>query len=679
VTGIARLGGAGALTLTVMFAGCGSDTINQKNYGSPPDADLFNTGDGGGGSGYGSGSGAGPTGGEEGGPVPCPMSLEQCPEEFAYPYGGETSVSLMGAFTAGGWTTGAPMTLAGGEWQVTVPVPYAQPVEYKFLINGSNWVTDPNNPDTVTDSTGNINSVKGAITCKNPSCEEPPVPPPGVYDWRDAVIYYVFVDRFFDGDSSNNCNVSGVSSNATNYQGGDWAGVTQKINSGYFTDLGANTLWITVPFQNADTYAGVGVNGDSHYYSAYHGYWPTDLSAFEPCFGTQADLTAMITAAHANKLKILFDLVGVDVELQSSVYTSNTDWFWPNSSSGGNCICGDGCSYSDDAQICWFAPYLPHWNYTVSAAQDYSVNAAVQLIKNTGADGFRVDAVYQIPNSWFLALRSQIQSQIVATETPQQRFYMDGETYNFSDRGLIASYVNPATMLDGQFDFPLRYQLVTSILLKQQGMDALATFMDGNDNYYGVDAVMSPFIGNQDLPRSIELAQDTPLFTNPYDDGSSLAWSGQPTLPTEMSAFQRLANAFALMFTNRGAPLIYYGDEIGQPGAGDPDNRRFMPWSGLTSNQQFLYGRMKTMLAIRAAHPAFRRGIRATINVSSDVWVYSMTTTGDTVYVAMNRGDTDTTIVGLPSGSLNELITSATATGPTFLVPARETRIFVTK
>ena len=47
-----------------------------------------------------------------------------------------------------------------------------------------------------------------------------------------------------------------------------------------------------------------------------------------------------------------------------------------------------------------------------------------------------------------------------------------------------------------------------------------------------------------------------------------------------VSAYERLALAMAVTLTNRGVPLIYYGDEIGLPGAGDPDNRRLMQWSG---------------------------------------------------------------------------------------------------
>ena len=98
-------------------------------------------------------------------------------------------------------------------------------------------------------------------------------------------------------------------------------------------------------------------------------------------------------------------------------------------------------------------------------------------------------------------------------------------------------------------------------------MDALASFMDSNDDYFGINAVMSTFIGNQDPPAFDPLGRKTrSLWTNPYADGKDLAWSNQPQLPSSINAFQRLGTALAVLFTNRGAPLLYYGDEIGQPG-----------------------------------------------------------------------------------------------------------------
>ena len=77
--------------------------------------------------------------------------------------------------------------------------------------------------------------------------------------------------------------------------------------------------------------------------------------------------------------------------------------------------------------------------------------------------------------------------------------------------------------------------------------------------------------------------------------------------------------------------MIYYGDEIGMPGAGDPDNRRFMQWSGLDANQTFLHDRIAALAKIRKAHDATRRGTRAILGVTHDTMVYKMTSGGDAV------------------------------------------------
>jgi hypothetical protein len=104
-----------------------------------------------------------------------------------------------------------------------------------------------------------------------------------------------------------------------------------------------------------------------------------------------------------------------------------------------------------------------------------------------------------------------------------------------------------------------------------------------------------------------------------------------------------------------------------------------MQWTGYSTAQQTLYARIKALTAIRAAHPAMRRGTRSTLQVTADLWVYKLTTLAgdpdpDTVYVGINRSDGDLTTTALPSG-LTELITNMPATG-TITIPARETRIF---
>ncbi len=747
----AGLAFAASVACFALVEACGSDAVHPENFGSPPDATPYDTGNGpftdagNGGYGYGYGGGGGATSSGSGGgggkdatvrePVDayvgpqCPVSEQQCPEVFTYPYNGEMSVSLMGNYSATGWTVGTPMVHSGtgpygSEWYVQIEVPYGQPVQYKFQVNGnSTWVTDPNNPVVVDAGNDNTNSLAPALNCASPTCAQTGALAPGVFDWRDAVIYFTFIDRFNRGTSANPaCSVGGASvgqipATSANYLGGNWAGVTDKINSGYFSDLGVNTLWITVPLKNADSVLGAGVSGTcsgtsctatGYQYTGYHGYWPTDPTNIEPCFGTEGELTELVTTAHAHHLKVLFDYAMVDVHTSSSLYTQHVNdspsWFTSF------CQCGaPGCSDYDDYK-CWFAPYLAHYDFTnSSAARTYSVNAALQLVQTYKNDAFRLDAIKQVDPSWLASLRPQIttyEASQAGDGGVTQHFYMVGETYDFNDMNYIRSFVNPSTGLDGQFDFPLRYRIVDAMLLRDTspgldypiadgnawtynqppGMQGLQKFMDFNDAYYPTDAVMSTFVGNQDLPRSIHFAEQTvPSWLGATDQdalttsGASNAWTGEPALESDPNTYERLGNAFAVLFTTKGAPLLYYGDEIGLPGAGDPDNRRQMQWSGYSAAQQTLHDRIATLLKIRSGHPATRRGTRTTLSVDEDHWVFSETTSvgtaTDTLYVAVNRSDTDYTASGVPAG-LPELVVGGTTSTGSDSVPARETRIW---
>jgi glycosidase len=679
-----------------VLVGCGDMTPNNPDYGEPPPIPGYNPGNGSTNDPY--GYGAAPT------TVTCPDELKSCPYTITYADHGESTVEVRGDFGGPGtWEKGQPMAKKDGVWTADVLVPFNKPIQFKFFVDGSKWLTDPDQP-TVTDATHNTNNTFAGTTCDQPRCQEEGQLPPGVFDWRDSVIYFAFVDRFFNGnpDLDQGCHVQGVSGPISDYNGGDWAGVTQKINEGYFNDLGVNTLWITVPFANPSV-AGLGIGDDNHEYSGYYGYWPkldssdpTQLDV-EKCFGTLDDLKALVSAAHSKSLKVLFDYAMVHAHNTSAIYTAHNDWFWPNSHNGSpDCLCKSKngnpqhdatvyCNWDNDYQWCWFADYLPHWNYTNDAARAWSVANAVSWIKQTqdssgmGADGFRADAIKHVDMKWLTDVRAAITKEITDKQSPQQRFYMVGETYTFGDRDFIKKFVEPSTKLDGQFDFPLRMNVVNALLMRNEKMSDLAAFMDSNDYFYGASAVMSTFIGNHDLPRVIHLAANQHLWDDQGNDGKDRAWQNQPDVVGELAAYERVANAFALLFTNRGAPLVYYGDEIGMPGAGDPDNRRPMKWDNLTENQQFLKDRLKTLADIRSKHPALRRGTRTTIGANADTWTFLRATAGDTVYVAINRSDSEQPVTGLPAGSLNELVTSSSTSGPTVTIPARQARIFVTK
>jgi glycosidase len=680
-----------ALPLALALAACGDATVSRRDDGTPPTPPTFDPGFGGSGGSYGSGSSGGSsstTPVDAGPPVPvCVEDYRGCPQLVTFPYGGESSVEVRGNFGGDAtWQQGAAMTRSGSEWQATIVVPYARPTLLKFFVNGTDWRVDPSKP-TQTDGSGNVNNLLAPVTCTPYVCNEPPAAPAGVFDWRDSVIYFAFVDRFLDGNPANNCSVAGVSGAIADYQGGDWAGIARKIDEGYFNDLGVNTLWLTVPLDNTPT-RGRGVGGDDKYYSGYHGYWPKMDSTNpaqlqqEGCFGTLEELKGVVTKAHAKGLKVLFDYAMVHVHASSGVFAQNPSWFWPNSNGrGGDCICGQGCSWDTmpDRERCWFTDYLPHWNFTNNAARNYSVTNAVEWAKQTGIDGFRIDAIKHVDISWLTELRARLQREVVPTQTPPQRFYMVGETYDFGNRDILRAYVDPATKLDGQFDFPARRHIVEAILMRTMRLADMVAFLDGNDGFYGSNAIMSTFIGNHDLPRVIHLAANSRLWgDNQYADGKDRAWSQPPIgAPSEREAYERMANGFAILAATKGAPLVYYGDEIGLPGAGDPDNRRFMAWSGLGSNQTWLRERVSKLFKIREAHPALRRGTRQTVSLTNDTWLFKMSTAGDTVYVAVNRGDGPATVSGLPSTvALRELVNGTAQQSSTVSVPARQTLFF---
>lgn len=577
-----------------------------------------------------------------------------CTATFRYPLqSGVTSVDIRGSFGPDPWGTGISFTQTADAWVAELELRDGEFIEYKLVLNGNDWILDPGNASRLPDDTGNLNSVYQA-DC---GCRQ------DAFDWRDGILYFVFLDRFNDGDSSNNAPVLNVPYEA-NYQGGDLVGLQQKVEEGYFEDLGVNVLWLTSPLDNADG-SGLGIDGRD--YSGYHGYWPRDLEAMESRVGTSAQMRALVDAAHARGIKVILDYAMNHVHDESPLYQQNPSWFWPNENgSGGNCVCGDGCSWEgEQGRRCWFRDYLPDFDFTQPEVRDWSVNNAIEWIKETGVDGYRLDAVKHIESSWIYNLRKRVREEVESLSG--ERFYMVGETFS-PDVALISSYVDPLTQLDGQFDFPLRAELSRTILRRDGSLVDLANFLEFTSSSYHPNSVMSTFIGNHDLPRAIHIAEDTPMFGD-WDSGQGRAWDNRPAQPTYKAPYERLALAFTFLMTSPGVPLIYYGDEIGLAGGGDPDNRRFMQWDGINTDQAWLKERLGKLGAIRRDELALRRGQLKVLGATADTFVYEMVHGSERVVVALNRSDVSKSPGGVPTASYTDLIEGGNATLPILLPP----------
>lgn len=138
------------------------------------------------------------------------------------------------------------------------------------------------------------------------------------FTWDNATVYFLLTDRFQNGNTSNdnsynrglNQNGSKASyNNVAAFQGGDFKGITQKINEGYFDDLGVNAIWVAGWFEQTHGYV-VGGDGKSSFpHYSYHGYYGLDFTELDKNYGTEAEFKEMVDTAHKHGIRIVLDVV----------------------------------------------------------------------------------------------------------------------------------------------------------------------------------------------------------------------------------------------------------------------------------------------------------------------------------------------------------------------------------
>jgi len=125
--------------------------------------------------------------------------------------------------------------------------------------------------------------------------------------WQGATVYFMMTDRFKNGNPANDRVLNRGQNGAVmrNFMGGDIQGITDKINDGYFSDLGVDVLWMTPLNEQIHGYWQDDW-GDSY---PFHGYWPKDWTSVDPNFGTEEQMREMIDAAHSKGIRVLADII----------------------------------------------------------------------------------------------------------------------------------------------------------------------------------------------------------------------------------------------------------------------------------------------------------------------------------------------------------------------------------
>ena len=149
----------------------------------------------------------------------------------------------------------------------------------------------------------------------------------GDASWHDAVMYSIMIDRFFDGDSSNNQPVAHPElAQKANYHGGDLEGVLAKLEAGYFDSLGVNVLWLSPVNQNT-VKAHPEWPPPHRYFTGYHGYWPVHHQRVDARYGDMALLKKLVQAAHRRSIKIILDFIANHVHEDHPFFQQHRDWF----------------------------------------------------------------------------------------------------------------------------------------------------------------------------------------------------------------------------------------------------------------------------------------------------------------------------------------------------------------
>ena len=450
----------------------------------------------------------------------------------------------------------------------------------------------------------------------------------GVHTLNDNIIYSIMIDRFSNGDISNDNPVKHDSLFApANYQGGDLQGIINKMESGYFDKLGVNAFWISPIVDNTNN-AYREYPAPHRWYTGYHGYWPTSSNKVEEHFGDMNLVKKIIDIAHKKNSKVFLDYVAHHVHQEHWMWKDHRDWFGTFNLPNGRL----NLRLWDEYRLTtWFEPYMPSFDFVSSyEALEFMTDNAVWWLKVTGADGYRHDAVKHVPNEFWRLLTKKLKKEIAIPL--DKEVYQIGESFGGID--MIASYVNNG-QLSAQFNFNLYDVAVPTFLDEKASFKLLYYQMQKRFQVFGYNNLMGNIMDSHDKIRYMAYA-DGDLAINDGRAGD-FAWNNPPKVDDPKS-YDKLKLHLAYILTIPGVPIIYYGDEIGMTGAADPDNRRMMRFGyDLDKNEIQTFEDVSKLIHIRKEHSALRYGDFLTLQADENIYAFIRSDMNERVLTIVNK------------------------------------------
>lgn len=497
-----------------------------------------------------------------------------------------------------------------------------------------------------------VTTAHGTVTA--PFTISPPLPVSGRFQGfgPDDVVYQIMPDRFSDGDTANNAppnkdNLYGRS-NPHLYHGGDFAGITNHL--AYLKELGITAIWITPVYENFQHVNPVQAGFKAQYSASdYHGYGAVNQYAVEPHFGDMTSLRQMVDRAHALGIKVIQDQVANHVGPHHpwAADPPTPTWFNGTAAAHENNVYQIWTVMDPHAVPAeqsatlggWFANALPDLNQNDPEVARYEIQNTLWWVGETGFDGIREDTMPYVPRSFWQSWNAALTRQYPRINAVGEVFDGDVSLVSYFQGGRVGpDGIN--TGMDSLFDYPLYFPLRRTFAQGASFHDMLVD--EAHDWLFPQPTHLMTFLGNHDVKR----------FLN--EDGAT-------------PAGLMLAQTFLL--TNRGVPLLYYGDEIGMTGGDDPDNRRDFPGgfpgdtqtaftpAGRTAQEQQIWQHVRTLTHLRAELLPLRRGSQITLYQTDKQWAYARVLGRQDALIVLNNDTAPATItvpvapIGLSEGA----------------------------
>jgi glycosidase len=484
-------------------------------------------------------------------------------------------------------------------------------------------------------------------------------------DWRDQVVYFAMLDRFDDGDPSNNDQGEGEYDPADRrrYSGGDLAGVLRRLD--YIRGLGATALWITPPVAHQWWDDAVG-------YGGYHGYWATDFSAVDPHFGTLDDYRALSRGLHARGMYLVQDIVLNHV---GNYFRYPDAWSADDPARGWTANPDRGgrrgptqapFHLNDPRDPAQRAASIYHWTPTIRDIGDRRQELTFQLsdlddldtgnpvvrdalrrsyahwIAEAGVDAFRVDTAFYVEpgflDDFVYGGDEQAPGALrAARATGREGFHVFGEAFGidrpFEDRQArrIERYMSGTEgTMPAMINFPL-YGTAVDVFARGAPTAALGHRIRSTLTLHRRAHWMPTFVDNHDVDR----------FLAGGDEAG-------------------LKQALLVLMTLPGIPTIYYGTEQGFTRQREA---MFAGGWGSGGRDRFdaaapLYRYIASAIALRRANRVFSRGTPTVVHESAagpGAIAWRTTHEGATALVAFNTAAKpallDNVDTGLPAGT----------------------------